>query len=284
MPTLAPLTYRTADNTRWGGGNGSDLSATQIDLNFWNIFEAVTALQEGTSVLTSIDYISQPTGGNQFFVVLTNHQVLGPFIIPTSQWNPRGNWQAGQTYAPFDTVSYDGALYLVLQSVVAASTFNAGAMIDGNNVYSLILSSPLEMFPANGQVGQRLVSAGGSPFAVEWKYDSIRLFCYVDGVPTAGDVLLQFVCVDNMSFPEGLEGSVAYQRTDSQSDVSYTLYKNGASIGSINFTGPSPADITVNFPATVACVPGDVITLLAPVAPDSIQSGITFTLVAQLQD
>jgi hypothetical protein len=284
MAFIQSLTFRTVDNTRWGGGNGSDLTATQVDLNFWNLFEAVLDLQMNAPTPVSIDFISQPVGGNQIFITLTNHQVLGPFTIPTSQWNPRGEWQPNTSYAPFDVVSFDGSLFLVTQAVVSAATFNSLAMIGTQLVYILILSSPQETLPLDGLVGQRLVSQGGSPTDTAWEFDSIRLFVFVENQPNPNETLLQYPVVDNMTLPLGLEGSVAFASTPTQSDVSYSLLLNGSFIGAIDFNGPSPEDVSVTFGEAVACVPGDIISLVAPPVPDSVQAGISFTIVAQLND
>jgi hypothetical protein len=281
---LPTLTYRTADSTRWGGGNGSDLAAVQVDLNFWNLSVAVLALEAGQTTTVSIDYITQPVGGNQFFVVLTNHQVLGPFTIPTSQWNPRGNWAPNTSYAPFDTVGFDGTLYLVLVPVTSAATFNPFATNGTTNVYAPILTSPQDVLPLGGLVGQRLVFQGGSPLSTSWEYDSIRMFCQVSGQPNPNETLLQYLVVDNMVLPVGLAGSIAFSATDTQSNVQYTLNLNGAAIGTINFFGPSPADVTTTFSAAVECVPGDILTLVAPAVPDAVQADISFTIVAHLID
>lgn len=281
---LPNLTYRTADATRWGGGLGSDLGAVQVDLNFWNIAQAVLALEAAQTLTVSIDYITQPTGGNQFFVVLTNHQVLGPFTIPTSQWNPRGNWQPNTAYAPFDTVGFDGALYLVMVQVTSAATFSPNATVGSTQVYALILSAPQDTLPLNGQVGQRLVYQGGSPLNAAWEYDSIRLFCQIDGTPISNQVVLQYPVVDSMTLPLGLAGSVVFSAVTTQTNVTYTLNLNGAAIGTINFFGPSPEDITVTFNSAIECVPGDIITLTAPNVPDTVQAGVSFTIVAQLLD
>lgn len=281
---LSNLTYRTADATRWGGGLGSDLGAVQVDLNFWNVSEAILALEEAQSITVSIDYITQPVNGNQFFVVLTNHQVLGPFIIPTSQWTPRGTWQPNTAYAPFDTVSFAGALYLVMVAVTSAATFSPNAVSGSTQVYALILSAPEGTVPFNGEVGQRLVYQGGSPTVSAWQYDNIRMFSQVDDPPRPNQVVLQYPVVDNMILPQGLAGSIVYSATPTQTNVQYTLNLNGAAIGSINFFGPSPEDITVTFPTAVTCVPGDLITLLAPTIPDAVQAGVSFVIVAQLLD
>lgn len=282
--SIPTLTYRTADNSRWGGGNGSDLTATQVDLNFWNIYEAVFNLQAAQRTTVSIDFITQPEGGNQFFITLTDHQVLGPFFIPTSQWNPRGRWQPSTNYAPFDTVSdIEGNLYLVTVQHTSALTFNPFATDgDGHLLYVLIIVAPANSLPTNGVVGQYLVFTAGSPAFSAWRNAYRNLALYIPGQPQAGSTLFQYCVTENMFFPVGLAGSVAFAATQTLTTVSYTLFKNGNAIGAIFFNGPSPDSISVQFVEQVNFVAGDVITMTAPASPDAQQAGISFTLQATL--
>src|ERR1035437_3443367 len=151
---VASLTYRTADGTRWGGGQGSNLAAVTIDLNFWTLFSAIQALEDHSDVNAGIDYINQPSGGNLFYIHLTNHAVLGPFVIPTAQWNARGPWAATTVYGAYDTVTQGGSLYLVLIAHTSGGTFFSGATDGlGHNLYSLLLSSPANSLPTAGTIG-----------------------------------------------------------------------------------------------------------------------------------
>lgn len=280
---VASLTYRTNDVTRWGGGQGSDLAAVTIDLNFWTLFSAVQGLQSAASVGAGIDFINQPANGNLFFIHLTDHRVLGPFVIPSSQWNGRGEWAPLTAYAPFDVVSNNGSLYLITIAHTSVSTFSAFATDGlGHSLYVLILSSPANSLPTGGVAGQRLAKASGSPFVSEWVTDFIRMFVFVSGQPNSGETLLQYTVADHMTLFAGLPGTVIHANTPTQSHVSYTLNKNGSAIGSIDFVGPSPFSVSVTFPANVTFVPGDIITLVAPALPDAAQADISFTIVASL--
>lgn len=281
---MNPLTFRTDDDTRWGTGNGTDLTAVQVDLNFWAVQVAIDAIEAATQTTVSIDFITQPAGGNQFFVHLTNHSILGPFTIPASQWRPRGDWQPLTAYAAFDTVSDGGALYLVLQPITSAATFDPFAQFNLASVYALILSAPADGVPTDGVVGQRLVFKGGSPNFSGWENEYVRLALFVPGQPQAGSTLLQYCVTDNMQLPAGLAGSVAFSATPSTTTQSFPLFKNGVAIGSIIFngSGSSPSDVDVSFPDDVSFVPGDIITLNAPPAPDANQANISITLLATL--
>ncbi len=281
---VASLTYRTSDVTRWGGGNGSDLSATQVDLNFWILFSAVQALEDHEAVNgAGIDFINQPSGGNLFYIHLTDHRVLGPFVIPTAQWNPRGQWQPDTDYAAYDVVYEDGSLYLITIPHTSGATFSAFATDGlGHYLYNLLLQQPADELPTGGTPGQRLIKATASPFTSEWGDDHVRLALFVEGQPLPSETLMQYNVTDNMFFPVGLTGSVIFQGIQTASTVVYTLLRNGNVIGTIQFIGPSPDSIVVAFSTQIAFIPGDVITLVGPPVPDGSQSNISFTFLATL--
>lgn len=283
---VANLTYRTDDGSRWGGGQGSDLDADQIDLNFWNLFFAIAAVE--TDILAGsnagIDFISQPVGGNQFFIHLTDHRVLGPFTIPTAQWNPRGEWQPVTHYSAFDVTSHNGSVYLVSIGHTSAATFSPLATDGlGHPLYMLLLSTPTNVLPEGGTVGQRLVRASASPFVTEWASDKRVAFVQINGHPDPSELVLQYPVVEHSLLPASLVGSAFFEGVHVRDDATYALFLNGAAIGSIDFHGGSPEVITVTLNATVLA-PGDVLTLRGPATPDANQSDISFSIVMLLTE
>lgn len=279
---MESLTFRSADGSRWGAGLGADLSAGQVDTNFWAVFLAVNALEDATQTNAGIDFM-QLVGGNQLFVHLTDHRVLGPFVIPATVWNPRGSWLPATDYLPLDVLANNGSLYIVNIAHTSASTFSPNAT-DGlsHDLYTLLLEEPANMLPAGGTIGQRLAKASGSPFATNWVSDRIRLCPQIIGQPDANEVVMQFLVVDHMTLPLGLAGSVAFAATAASAPASFTLEQGNAFIGTITFnpTGnPVPS-----FPADINCVPGDVITMIAPSVQDASLSNISFSLVGLLTE
>lgn len=278
---MESLVYRTDDSLRWGGGQGSNLTPHTVDLNFWTVFEAIGALEAAATTSAGIDFISQPSDGNQFYIHLTDHRVLGPFTLPAAQWNPRGKWLPFTNYAPFDVVTDNGSVYLVTVGHLSGATFSPFATDGiGHDLYVLILEQPTNQMPADGLEGQRLVHGPGSPFSVGWAYDKVRMYSFVNGLPDAGELIMQYPVVDFMRIPAGLTGSAIYEGTPALLAVSWELFKNGASIGTIDFSGGSPEEIVSSVPSDIHCVPGDVITLVGPSTPDAHQSNISFTIVA----
>lgn len=279
---VANLVYRTDDLSRWGLGQGSDLAAVTIDINFWTLWSAIDALQSQvvSNSTTSIDYIS--TVGNLLYIHLTNHAVEGPFAIPVQFWRPRGNWGPITAYLPLDVVSVDGKLYIVNSALTSAATFNAFATDGaGHFIYTLLLEQPMNELPINGTPGQRLVKLTGSPYTSEWASDLIRMCLFVEGFPNSGELVLQYAVTDHFTLPIGLAGSVVFSLVDATSTAVFVINQNGFPIGQIIFT-PSPNEATVVFSATVHCVPGDIITITAPNPADATLANISFSIVGAL--
>jgi hypothetical protein len=105
------MTFRTNDYTRWGSGQGSNLSAAEVDVNFWTLYSALTALQDhALTTENQIDYFS--VAGNQLFVTMMDHTVFGPYTLPTASWNFRGPWSSTTSYHAMDVVTDSGSVYL----------------------------------------------------------------------------------------------------------------------------------------------------------------------------
>jgi hypothetical protein len=278
---VASLTYRTVDGTRWGGGLGSDLTATQVDLNFWTLFSALQALESDPSVGVGIDYINQPSGGNLFYIHLTNHAVLGPFTIPTAQWNPRGAWQPVTAYAAYDVVSNNGSAYLITIPHTSGATFSAFATDGlGHLLYNLLLEQPANELPADGTPGQRLVKSTSSPYTTEWASDFIRLALFIGGLPSPGELVLQYCVADDMTLPTGLPASVIFSRVPASAPAVFQINNNGTPIGTITFA-VSP-HVAVAFSSDIHLVPGDILTITAPSPQDLSLADISITLLATL--
>jgi hypothetical protein len=283
MSTIQSLTYRTVDNTRWGGGNGADLTATQVDLNFWTLFTAIQKLQDDDVANVGIDFFAMV--GNQLFIHLNDHSVQGPFTVPATVWNPRGTWQPDTQYAPLDVVSENGALYVINLAHTSGATFSPNANDGlGHNFYTLMLSEPQNELPTGGTVGQRLAKTTDSPFSTAWTSDKIRLSLFAAGQPDAGELLLQWIADSHFDFPQGLEGSTVYANiSPADGPAAFPINQNGNSIGTITLRNTSPV-ASVAFPNTIHVEPEDLITIFAPSLQDSQLADISFTLVGLLTE
>lgn len=276
------VTYRTDDFTRWGAGQGSNLAAAQIDVNFWTLFSSILALQDHAGDdPRAIDHMT--VTGNQLTVTLRDNTVLGPYTIPTAKWTPRGQWLPATSYSSMDLIIDAGAAYQVIFNHVSAGTFDPSATDGfGHDLYALILPAPSDQIPANGVAGQALVKSTGSPGATQWADRTEKIALFVKGQPLASELLLRYEVAEDITLPIGLAGSKASAGTQTNTNVSYDMFKNGISIGSVDFLGPSPDSVSFNFTAAVSFVPGDILTVVAPAAPDSVQADVSFTFVATI--
>lgn len=272
------ITYRTAGP--WGAGLGADLSANQVDNNFYGLATAVADLQ-AAGIGAGID--SFVVVGNQFFVHLDNHQVLGPYTLPQANWDFQGPWAPNTFYGANSVVTNNGAVYLVLQPITSAATFNPSATSSGNPIYGLLLAEPADILPEGGTVGQVLTQGpADSPGNTLWTTLTRNLCLYIEGQPTANELVLQYVTPEEMTLPAGLEGSVAVAGQLNTNIALFGLYQNGNAIGSIEF-GVSPhGEVLFAFSTNTTFQPGDILTIIAPSSVDATLANISFTIQALL--
>jgi hypothetical protein len=158
--------YRTIG--AWGAGKGSDLTAAEVDNNFWDAIQRIIALETVTSMIgAEIDYFS--VVGDQLTVHMTDHSLRGPYTIPTADYTFRGTWQASTAYSKLDIVTINGNVYLVIYPHTSDTSFDAGANDGaGHDYYGLLLTNPGNSLPTGGAVGQVLTKSTTADFATTW--------------------------------------------------------------------------------------------------------------------
>jgi hypothetical protein len=137
---MANIVYRTDDLSQWGYGQGSDLSAVQIDNNFWNLNSRVSTLEISSAHGKSIAEIFESNGA--LWVLYTDHTTDGPFPIPTSAFRWRGVWAPTTAYSVNDLLYYQGGIYFALQSFTSGSSFALGGGGSGGQWLQLMLLFP----------------------------------------------------------------------------------------------------------------------------------------------
>ena len=136
------IVYRTTGP--WGSGKGINLTAGEIDNNFYEVDGRVTTLEGSTPVPAEIQTIS--LAEDQLTILLDNGASYGPFTLPTLTFNWRGEWTAATTYAALDFFSVAGdGVYLVLEAHTSAGTFDPEADLgsggpSGSGTYALMLA------------------------------------------------------------------------------------------------------------------------------------------------
>ena len=118
------LTYRTTDGTRWGAGKGSDLTATEVDRNFWDLraeFLAAVAALEDPDVISNIEVI-----GSQMTIFTAAGESFGPFTLPVAMLHWRGAWTAATAYSELDIVrsAPHGTFLVLLDHTSDATAFD----------------------------------------------------------------------------------------------------------------------------------------------------------------
>jgi hypothetical protein len=281
------ITFRTNDNTRWGTGNGMDLTATQIDINFWVLYTAIVALQDHQANGAGISNFI--VSGTTFSVQLTNHVVLGPFNLPVAAFNFRGPFQANAVYNVNDVFSANditgaSALFLVIFPVPnsGASFYQFSNDGHGHNYYTEMVAAPPPELPTDGNPGAFLQMTDlDSPGSVAWVNLTRNIAFYLETEPNPLEEIVRYTTPETITFPSGLTGSVGSSATAPTGDQQYEIYWNGANVGHIDFS-VSPENVTFTFPHTITMEAGDVLTIVAPSVPDPHLTAIAVTLVGTL--
>jgi hypothetical protein len=163
--------FRTNDLGRWGTGLGRNLTPTEVDLNWWDITQRVTALEALPDAPPMIESFSSE--GASFYVHFDNDVTMGPYDLPTAMFRVREDgWLPNTFYQYLDVFPVNGVLYAVLlDHTSAADTFDPGDNDgSGNNFYYALLTTPGNSFPTGGAVGQVTTKSTTEDFAVTWSW------------------------------------------------------------------------------------------------------------------
>jgi len=139
---MADPIFRNDDETRWGTGKGSNLTPTEVDLNFWALLERIFALETGGAIPNGIANIFAT--GTVLTIVLddaTEYNV----DMPVLTFNPRGAYEPLADYLPLDVIRAPGfGVYLVLRIHTGADPFDPDALSDpgGDPLYMLLIAEP----------------------------------------------------------------------------------------------------------------------------------------------
>lgn len=180
------LRFVTTDGSgRWTGG-GAPLPPGHVDENFWTLKDLIDNIALAEAV--SISDITQ--SGNNLYIELTDNSVLGPFSLPVSKLNSRGQWQASALYAVNDTFYYGASIYVVNIGHTADTVFNPGATNGGGLfLYSMMITVPAASLPTGGAKGSILAKkTTATDFDTEWS-KSIELPVY-GAVNVSGSVTI----------------------------------------------------------------------------------------------
>jgi hypothetical protein len=132
----------------------------------------------------------------------------------------------------------------------------------------------------------KLPRVNGAQTALEFIYEvdltnlaGYDVIGYLDGQPTASQVLLRMPFTRNVQFPASMTGSQgkAGVATGDSAGAEFSLKKNGVEFGTMTFDYDETVAVFAAASATDFTA-GDILTIVAPASPDSALSGVGFAL------
>ena len=142
-------TYRESNLPLWTGVN-RPLTFLESDSNIYDKEHRLTTLENTVAGLSSgagIDYFS--VTGNQFYVHLTNHEILGPYPLPVVTFNfrqdgtPPGTWLPSTLYNSMDVFQHNWTLYVTNLTHTSALSFDPNATDgSGHHLYAILFTQP----------------------------------------------------------------------------------------------------------------------------------------------
>lgn len=101
---------------------------------------------------------------------------------------------------------------------------------------------------------------------------------FLNGKPTANLVLQRYVFASTVTFPAGLAVSQGTAAVAATASATFTIEKNGATVGAMVFAAAA-TNATFTMASATAFNAGDVLTLVAPATPDATLADLAWTLV-----
>jgi hypothetical protein len=101
------------------------------------------------------------------------------------------------------------------------------------------------------------------------------------GSPGASQVIERFIFAAPATFPAGLTGSYGTAGTAATAAASFNVDKNGSAVGTMHFAAGATS-ATFTMATATGFAGGDVLTIIAPAAPDATLANLAWTLTGTL--
>jgi hypothetical protein len=251
------MTYRTTDLVKWGTGKGANLTATELDENFWDVVERLSTLEDNPPEAVGISNIT--VAQTTMMIYMTDGSTFGPFVLPVANWAWKGEWTEGVHYYQLDLVTVAGrGLYLVLNEHDAVAPFDPDATtpIDGFAEYQLVFGEDTYVY----DFGMYYPGTPGFGIAV--------------GKSVAAHMPGRDIWID-IDAP----GSIAKLTVAPAADLVFDLKKNTTDIGTLTFTA-GETDGVFDIAAQVQFNPGDIFRVVRPTVLDSTADELMVTILA----
>jgi hypothetical protein len=238
------IIYRTAG--AWGAGKGSNLTAAEVDLNFWQLVERVLLLEE--SGIQPTEILSIDVVNNEMIVTMDDLSTYGPFTLPVAAFRWTDAYTPGFDYEIYDLFTADDGMYMVQVAHTAATEFDPGESNTEGDFYQLIFSYP---------------TTHDIPF-------------FQPGTPgtgvTPGEAIFGYLATRSFYFETDMPLSLAEMEfAPADATQEYRIYKNDTEIGAITF-GVASTDGVFDVADPVQFVAGDRLRILRPDGANSSES------------
>lgn len=164
-----------------------------------------------------------------------------------------------------------GTLVWAISGTTPTVTFSSDETFSPGDVFEIVAPAT-----PDATLSQIALSFKGSRVA-DTSMQPADLSVFVADKPGAGAVILRFTAVRDFVWPSGLVGSYFTAGVASSGTATFTIEKNGGSIGSIVFA--SDDEGTPTFSSTVFFVAGDVIEINAPGSQDGALADVAFNFL-----
>lgn len=173
---------------------GSNLTPDEVDGNFHDLDDRVSAIEDSPPEARGIVEITQGGDGGSLTIEMTDSTTEGPFTLPEFSIRFRGEWEATTGYLVNDIITANSVVYIVLFAHTSEATFDPGANNGmGDDYYGVLLEIPATTIPAGGGEGYVLTKNSATDYDMQWQNRGIP-----DG-GDAGDVLIK-LSSDDLDF------------------------------------------------------------------------------------
>lgn len=160
------IIYRTSGP--WGVGLGADLSAVQVDNNFWDLHGRVEILEAWPTPAAIVGF---EIDGNQLTVIMDDATTHGPYTLPT--YVPSAfEWEPGLSVVPGQMFAKNATIYTVVLPHITVDPFDPNESSTDGDYYQEFITVE-GVLPTGGAEGQNLVKSSSADYAVTWSFSTI---------------------------------------------------------------------------------------------------------------
>lgn len=282
------IIYRT--DGAWGSGLGSNLSAAQVDGNFYDLDQRVATIEAGVAATVN-QIASISVVGSQMLITMEDASTFGPFTLPVAILHWRGEWEVDTDYAELDLVYVTGeGVYLVLVDHTSDPySFDEGAVNEESAPLYFKIFGEITTLVQHSDFPNSYVSFGGYELRVTddelgvgffQREHLIKVWKDTEGVAFSADQLLyREVITERTVMPEAVPLIKGWLGVQATSLLIISMQKNGVEFGTISVDASSNDSFSAFMSGgDETFVPGDYFDLVAPNSPDATAADLAVTL------